>query len=275
MEFFSGSNDLGTLGLGLLIAGTAAGLFSGMLGSGGGLILVPVLYHVLGALGVSEAVRLHLAAGTALAALLPMTLASANAEWNAKAVDVALLKRWSAPLLVGVIGGAAVGTRLPVAWLAILFAAVATVVALLMLLGKERWRLCDSPPRGVGGQILSFAVGAIAMLMGIGGASLMTPVLRLSGSARASGTASAFAAIICTIGALASVVMGWGVYGLPNYSYGYVNLMGFGIVAPVMYGASRIAFHYAGDVEAKRPRASFALFVILIAGKMVWDVMGG
>jgi uncharacterized membrane protein YfcA len=99
-------------------------------------------------------------------------------------------------------------------------------------------------------------------------------LLRLCGSARASGTATGFAAIICAVGAAASVFAGWDVHGLPQYSYGYVNLMGFGIVAPVMYAASRAGAHYAGAIEAKRPRASFALFVILIAGKMVWDVLG-
>jgi uncharacterized membrane protein YfcA len=274
MEFLSGNNDVGTLGLGLLIAGTAAGLFSGMLGCGGGLILVPVLYHVLGALGVSEALRLHLAAGTTLAALLPMMLAALNTHVKAKTVDTALVKRWSAPLVLGVIGAAVLMTRLPVTWLAILFAGVATVVALLMLLGRDHWRVCAQPPHGIGGQLLPLGTGALAMLMGISGASVMTPLLRLSGSRLSSGTAVAFAAIVCAVGAVAGVVAGWDVHGLPAYSYGYVNLLGFGIVAPVMYGASFIAAHYADDIEAKRPRASFALFVILIAGKMVWDVMG-
>ena len=274
MDFLTGNNDAGTLGLGLLIAGTAAGLFNGMLGAGGGLILVPVLYHVLGQLGVSEDVRLHLAAGTALASLLPTTLAALAASLKAKGVDTALLKRWSAPLVVGAIGGVALAQHVPVDWLVLLFAVVAMVVALLMLLGKEGWRLSDQPPRGVGGQLLPFGLGGLSVMMGISGASVMGLLLRLCGSARASGTATGFAAIICTAGAVASVIAGLDVHGLPQYSYGYVNLMGFGIVAPVMYAASRAGAHYASAVEAKRPRATFALFVILIAGKMVWDVMG-
>jgi len=274
MEFISGNNDVGTLALGLLIAGAAAGLFRGVLGLGGGLIVVPVLYHVLGQIGVSEAVRLHVAAGTTMAALLPVTLAALSSEWNAKAVDVVLLKRWSAPLVVGVIGGAALSTLLPVTWLAILFAVLAMVGALVMLFGKELWRFCDSPPRGIGGQVLPFGAGAFAMLMGISGASLIAPLLRLCGSAKPSGTATAFAVIICAVGAGASAVIGWDVHGLPPYSYGYVNLMGFGIVAPVMYGAAELGARYGGAIEAKRPRASFAFVVILLVGKMVWDVMG-
>ncbi len=274
MDFFTGNNDAGTLGLGLLIAGTAAGLFSGMLGVGGGLILVPVFYHVLGELGVSDAVRLHLAAGTALAALLPTTLAALHNHLKAEAVDTALVKRWSAPLAVGVIGGAVLTQRLPADRLAILFATVAMAVAVFMLLGKEGWRLRDQPPRGLGGQLLPFGLGGLSVAMGISGASLFAPLLRLCGSARASGTAAAFATVVCAAGAVAYAVSGWGVHGLPRYSYGYVNLMGFGIVAPVMYAANRAGVHYAGAVEAKRPRATFALFVILIAGKMVWDVVG-
>lgn len=271
---FSGQNDLGTLALGLVIAGAAAGLFRGVLGFGGGLILLPVLYHVLAQMGVNAAVRLPLAAGTTLAALLPVTLSALQDHWKAKAVDIALVKRWSLPLILGAISGAMLSVRLPTAWLVLLFALVAISVGLLMLLGQERWRLSDSPPRGIAGEVLSFGLGGISLLMGISGASVVTQVLRLCGSARATGTATAFAAILCAVGAVAGVVAGWNVHGLPAYTYGYVSVMGFGIVAPVVYVAAYFGSHYGGGIEAKRPRASFAFVVILLAGKMVWDVMG-
>jgi len=276
MDFLTGNNDLGTLGLGLLIAGAAAGLFSGMLGTGGGLILIPVLYHILGALGVTEAVRLHLAAGTALLCLLPTTLANLSGQAKAKAVDWTILKRWSLPLGLGAIGGVGLAMVLPAALQVLIFGGAAIAVALWTALGKDAWRLTSRPPRGAGGVLLPFGFAGLAALMGISGASLFTPVLLLSGlqCARALGTATGLAAIICSLAALAYAVAGWTVHSLPEFSYGFVNLMAFGVAAPVMYATSTVSARYAGAVEAKRPRATFALFVILSAGKMIWDVLG-
>src|SRR6185312_13298506 len=52
MAFYGGNGELGTLALGLVIAGVVGGLVAGMLGVGGGIVVVPILYHVLAALGV-------------------------------------------------------------------------------------------------------------------------------------------------------------------------------------------------------------------------------
>ena len=49
--------DLGVFALGLMIAGVAVGLIVGMLGVGGGIVIVTVLYHVLAGIGVDEGLR--------------------------------------------------------------------------------------------------------------------------------------------------------------------------------------------------------------------------
>ena len=67
MAFFGGSSEVGTLALGLVLAGVVGGLVAGMLGVGGGIVVVPILYHVLAALGVDPSVRMHIAVGTSLA----------------------------------------------------------------------------------------------------------------------------------------------------------------------------------------------------------------
>jgi len=105
MDPVTGSNDLGTLGLGLLIAGAAAGLFSGVLGRGAGLILVPALYLALSAAGVAAELRLHLAMGTTLACLLPWRWPG----WppSSGSVDWKLAKAVIGPLVIGVVSGAA------------------------------------------------------------------------------------------------------------------------------------------------------------------------
>ena len=48
----------------LLLAGAVAGLLAGLLGVGGGIVIVPALYHIFGYLGIDDSVRMHLAVGT-------------------------------------------------------------------------------------------------------------------------------------------------------------------------------------------------------------------
>ena len=62
--------------IGLLCAGAVAGFLAGMFGIGGGAVLVPVFYQMLGLLGVDEAVRMHLSVGTSLAIIAPTSVRS-------------------------------------------------------------------------------------------------------------------------------------------------------------------------------------------------------
>lgn len=65
------TGELVALGLAVGLSGLLAGTVAGLLGVGGGIVLVPVLYQALGFLGVDEAVRMPLAVGTSLATIIP------------------------------------------------------------------------------------------------------------------------------------------------------------------------------------------------------------
>ncbi len=51
-----------------------------MLGVGGGIVIVPVLYHVFTLLGIDEAVRMHLAVGTSLGTIVLTSIRSVRAH---------------------------------------------------------------------------------------------------------------------------------------------------------------------------------------------------
>ena len=80
--------EIALLVLALLEAGLATGLLAGLLGIGGGSILVLVLYEMPGALGVGDAVRMHLAVGAALAVIVPTSLRSFAGHRARGAVDL-------------------------------------------------------------------------------------------------------------------------------------------------------------------------------------------
>jgi uncharacterized membrane protein YfcA len=269
------SGDLGTLALGLVIAGTVAGLVAGMLGMGAGIVIVPVLYHVLSIAGVPEDSRMHVAVGTSLAALFPAALSSLSTHARNGAVDWSLVKRWAAPMLVGVVAASAGAAFAPGQWLALVFGAIAIPIAVYLGIAKPTWRLSESAPRGIGGGLIAFVIGGVSALMGVSGAlkSVLSLGLCSVPAKRAAGTASAFAVLISFAAAIGAVVTGWGALGLPPYSYGYVNLLGFAVVAPMLFLVTPIAAKFSHMADTQRLRRTFALFVVVTAAKLVWDAV--
>ena len=98
------AGGLGLLALALAASGLAAGFLAGLLGIGGGAILVPVLYEVLGIVGVDEAIRMHMAVGTSLAVILPTSLRSFLLHKAKGAVDMGVVTSM-APMVRRVIAG--------------------------------------------------------------------------------------------------------------------------------------------------------------------------
>jgi uncharacterized membrane protein YfcA len=68
------------LALALLVTGLIAGVLAGLLGVGGGIVIVPVLYHLFTLLGIDEAVRMHVTVGTSLATIVPTSIMSSLAH---------------------------------------------------------------------------------------------------------------------------------------------------------------------------------------------------
>jgi uncharacterized membrane protein YfcA len=274
MDFLSGGNDLGTLGLGLLMAGAAAGLVSGVLKRGAGLILVSALFLVARSTGLMPDKAMLLAVGTSFACLVPLSLSMAAATKSA--ADPSRTRLFHRLSWLGMVAAAAMlsvrTTEAGVAWV-LMFAAVSLAAAILAVLVTER-RDGDGP-RGLGGGATAVLCAFFAFLTGIGGASLTTPSLMLWGLSRkdAERAAANLAIRIALLGSLLAVIYGWNVLGLPRHSYGYVNLLAFGIVAPAAFVTNLIAAHYADLIDAKKLRWLFAAFVLFSAGRMVWSVV--
>jgi len=116
--------------VGLLLVGTLAGVFAGMFGIGGGLIIVPALALLYG-------MKQHAAVGTSLGALLlPVGALSAWVYWRNGNVNV----KYSVLLAAGLLVGAFVGAKLvePVSDLTLrrMFGAFLMIVSVRMLWGK-------------------------------------------------------------------------------------------------------------------------------------------
>src|SRR5207237_6370649 len=104
---------LAELALMLVAVGALAGFLAGVFGIGGGAILVPVFYECFRIAGVPLEARMPLCVGTSLAVIIPTSIRSFQAHYKRGAVDMAILRVWWLPILIGVIAGSVVARYAP------------------------------------------------------------------------------------------------------------------------------------------------------------------
>src|SRR6185369_15969997 len=99
---------------------------------------------------------------------------------------------------------------------------------------KETTVLYKGMPHGWAKVASTGGIGVVSSLVGIGGGSMVVPMMTLGGvpMQRAVGTASAFGAVIAIPGTLVNIISGWNETGLPPLSLGYVNLLSLIILLP-------------------------------------------
>lgn len=221
----------------LIAAFAAAGLFAGFIGGlfgvGGGIVLVPVLYHLLGVLDVSDGVRMHVAVGTSLSTIIITSWRSLSTHAKAGAVDFQVLRSWAPWVGIGALAGAALAGAINTDAMLIVFGVGLLLVAANMGLGKESWRIAQELPKGLSLAGVAGSIGAASAMMGVGGGSFGVTVMTLCGRPihQAVATASGFGAAIAIPGSIGFMIAGWGAEGLPPFSLGYVNGAGFVLLA--------------------------------------------
>lgn len=259
----------------LALAGLAAGVLAGLLGVGGGIVIVPVLFVLFPFLGIEEGLRMHLAVGTSLATIIPTSIMSMRAHHARGAVDWALLKSWAVAIAVGVLAGTALGAYANGWVLTAVFAVVAVVVAINMAFRKDGMVLAQTLPDGVARQTMGAVIGLFSVMMGIGGGTLTVPLLSAFNvpMRRAVGTASAIGLIIAVPGTLGFIVSGLDVAGLPPFSLGYANLAGFALIVPATMIAAPWGARIAHAIDPVLLRRAFALFLFLASLRMFWSLL--
>ena len=163
--------DNSTIGLALIATGIFAGILAGLLGVGGGIVIVPVLYFLFQGLGVSAESAMVIATATSLATIVPTSVSSIRAHAKKGNVDAVLLKQWGAFILLGVLLGSWLVTRINGQWLTMLFGVIATLSAVNMLLGRKDALFKQLPGR-VGQSVIATHIGLFSSLVGIGGGTL-------------------------------------------------------------------------------------------------------
>jgi uncharacterized membrane protein YfcA len=272
MEFIA---DYGLFALAMVVAGLLGGLVAGLLGVGGGIVIVPVLYFVLGGLGIDEDLRMKIAVATSLTTIIFTSLSSARAHYSKGAVDFALIKAWALPIFVGVVGGTLFAAYVPGIVLTAVFAIVALLVAINMTLRANSTAIATDFPHPAIKAAFGVLVGAISSLMGIGGGTLSVPILTTFGYdiRKAVGTASALGFVIAIPGTIGYVLAGFGAEGLPAGSVGYLNLIALIALVPLTMLVAPFGAKLAHSIPRKTLSYAFAAFLALTSLRMGWDVI--
>jgi uncharacterized membrane protein YfcA len=275
MEFGLPVGELAALLAMLLGGGLIMGLLAGLLGIGGGGIMVPILYEVFSAIGVDEAVLMHLCVGTSLAVIMPTSLRSFHSHKAKGAVDMDIIRSMVLPVVAGVVIGTLVARYSSSTILTVIWAGAATMMSLKMFFGRESWKLGDDIPGNPGRALYGLFIGTISTLMSIGGGAFVTMMMTLYGRPihQAVGTSSGFGPMIAIPGTLGFIWAGWGVAGVPPGSLGYVSLLSAAIIVPVSVLAAPLGVRMAHGISRRTLELCFATFLALVALRFFWTLV--
>lgn len=253
--------------LGLVATGVFAGILAGLLGVGGGIVIVPVLFFLFQSYGVSPESAMVIATATSLATIVPTSISSIRSHHKKGNVDFTLLKRWAAFILVGVLAGSWLVTRVDGTLLTGLFGVIATLSALNMLLRTGKSALFQHLPGKAGQTVMGSSIGFFSSMVGIGGGTISVPLLTLYNypAHRAVGTAAAIGLLISLPGALTMLTLGSTPADAPVGTFGLVNLGGLVCIVPLTVICAPIGASLAAKLDAVKLKRVFAV-VLLITG---------
>jgi uncharacterized membrane protein YfcA len=253
--------------LAMVATGAFAGVLAGLLGVGGGIVIVPVLFFLFQGFGVSPESAMVIATATSLATIVPTSISSIRSHNRKGNVDFALIKRWAGFILIGVLVGSWLVTRVDGKLLTVLFGVIATLAALNMLLRTGKTALYDQLPGKVGQTAMGTSIGFFSSMVGIGGGTLTVPMLTLYNypAHKAVGTAAAIGLIISLPGALTMLILGTTPADAPVGTYGLVNLIGFVCIVPLTVLFAPVGATLANKLDATKLKKVFAV-VLLITG---------
>jgi uncharacterized protein len=271
------------LGLLLVVVGALSGFLAGLFGIGGGAILVPVFYECFRLAGVPLEVRMPLCVGTSLAIIIPTSIRSFRAHHARGAVDMALLKSWLTPIIIGVVTGSVTARYAPERLFKIVFVVVAWSAATRLILARESWKLGDDFPKGPLRAVYGLVVGLLSTLMGVGGGLFLNLLMTFYGRPihQAVATSSALAVLISIPGALGYVYAGWPVAAhYPDvaalqwpFALGYVSLVGALVVMPTSLFTAPLGVRAAHAMSKRMLEVAFGSYLFIVGARFVLSLI--
>ncbi|MGE4425078.1 MAG: sulfite exporter TauE/SafE family protein [Solirubrobacteraceae bacterium] len=239
----------------LIGIGSAAGVFSGLFGVGGGTVMVPLLVLAMG-LDERRATSVSLGAIVIIAAAAVM---AQGAYGQVRVVEGLLV---GVPAIGGVLFGTWLQQRIPARRVSLLFAALLFAVAVSMVFGVEA-DPSDEVTRDAAhvaiAAVVGIAAGVAAGLLGIGGGALFVPALVLAlGLSHVQAEATSLLAIVPV-----SLVGAW-----RQHRYGNLDIRMAGLLGLVAVPGSLVGVVLVNNLPSRVVQIAFACFLVFVASRL-------
>ena len=258
----------------MLVLGAGAGVISGLLGVGGGIVLVPAFFYMFTQLGYGSDQVMQVCLGTSLATIVVTSLRSVSGHHRKGAVQWDILRGWWPFIAAGAVAGFFLAAALKSSALQAIFGVLALSAGLYMAFGRSSWRLGPAMPTGLLRAALGSVLGFASALMGIGGGTFGVPMMTLYNLPihRAVATASGFGIIIAVPTVLGFLTVS--VANPPPYTVGAINLPAFAIIVAMSLITTPWGVALAHRMDAAPLKRAFAIFISLVALNMLRKVLG-
>jgi uncharacterized membrane protein YfcA len=263
-----------------LFVGAVAGFLGGLLGIGGGVVIAPALILLFDYTGVltnhvSESNGTTLVAvGTSLASIAFTSAAAAVVQIRAKMVEWAVVRRFTAFLILGSYCAGFLAALLPASTLRILIGGFLAFVSVVMF---TNWR--PSPHRVLPGRAASAGIAGFAGLAsgiaGIGGGNIIVPTLIYHNVPvhRATATTSILGFPIAIAGSLGYVTRGLTETHLSDGLLGFIYLPALAAIVCTTIVFAPLGVRVAHRVAPAPLRRMFGALLILVSLRMLWTAI--
>jgi uncharacterized membrane protein YfcA len=249
------------------------GFTAGLFGIGGGLISVPVLFYIFGALNLNSEYIMHLAVGTSFAIIVPTSISSVITHNKFKAVDFDIVKSYGLFVIIGVILGTIFASNLKTQQLILFFSVVTLFLGIYLIFLKEKKINIQSDFSTYKKIFFGFISGFISAPMGIGGAIMNVPILKFFGFSinRAIGSAAAIGFLISITGSVGFLLTGnFKDVNIP-LSLGFVNVPAFLIFVPITILMARVGARTVHKLDKKLITKLFGFFNLFVSVRLFFE----
>ena len=254
------------------VTAVVAGFFAGFFGIGGGIITVPCLFYIFGAVGIDKSFIMHLAVGTSFAIIVPTAIMSVFTHYKHQAVDFNIIKTYGIFVVIGVIIGTFFAASMQTKSLVLFFSIIIYLLALnlIFLKDKTKIRLKFTLLQRT---VFGFIVGFVSSLMGIGGAIMNVPILKFVGYTinKAIGSAASIGFLISVFGFLGFLVSGILIKTDIPLSVGFINIPAFLIFIPITVMMAKVGASTVHKMKREIIAKLFGIFLIIIASRFLYD----
>ena len=264
-------------------SGFIAGIFSGLLGLGGGLTLVPLLSIALGWSNIPSSLVMHLTIGTAMGGIFINSISSSLQRVQAGDFDVILFKRMVFGLVIGAISGCIVshylsGITLRCIFIFVVFLSILKTVHKMLALKKETTSARihkERLPSRLISTIISYITGFQGALTGGGAALITVPFLGTYHYTmkKSAAQASALSTMTGLSAAITYIIVGWSIPKLPAFSLGYIYLPALIPVAIAGFFGSKVGIKISHITTEIFQKCTFIAFLSVVMCTMIIETI--